>query len=405
MAFPVRVLALVALIVITAHPLHAQMGAPQMPDPKQMSGRPLPVGDLPVGTVTVRVVRGSMTNAIVNQPVELSGGGAPITARTNEQGRAEFPGLRPGTTVRASTTVDGERIESQEFTVPPSGGIRIALVATESGGQTRAAEDRQPGQPPAGSGTVVLGEQSRFVIEMGDDALSVFYILEVLNAAGVAVQPEPLVFELPANAQAAGALQGSAAQTTVAGTRVTVTGPFAAGSTLVQFGYSLPITGATLSLEQTLPVALKQFSVMAQKVGGMQLHSPQIAEHRDMPVQGETFIVGKGPAVAAGGTIALSFSGLPHQPVWPRNVALTLAVAILVGGLWGSMRRRRPTAADVDRRQRLEGRRDRLFTELALLEEQQRARSIDGERYAARRRELVTALERLYADIDEETAA
>ena len=54
-----------------------------MPDPKQMSGRPLPVGDLPVGTVTVRVVRGSMTNVVANQAVELTGAGAPLTATTN----------------------------------------------------------------------------------------------------------------------------------------------------------------------------------------------------------------------------------------------------------------------------------------------------------------------------------
>ncbi len=59
----------------------------------------------------------------------------------------------------------------------------------------------------------------------------------------------------------------------------------------------------------------------------MELESPQIAEHRDMPLQGETFIVGKGPAVPAGDTIALTFTGLPHQPVWPRNVALALALA------------------------------------------------------------------------------
>lgn len=412
MAHREHALALVAVLVLAsrfgAAPVYTQAmgGSSQMPDPKQMSGRPLPVGDLPVGTVTVRVVRGSMANVIPNQPVELSGGPSPLTARTNDQGRAEFPGLRPGATVRATTTVDGERIESQPFTVPSSGGIRVALVATDAAIEKRAAEDRQLAQAPAQSGMVVLGEQTRFVIEMGDEALSVFYILEVVNTARVAVQPpEPLVFDLPASAQGAGALQGSGAQTTVAGTRVTVAGPFAPGSTLVQFGYSLPITGATLSLQQTLPVALSQFSMMAQKVGDMQVHSPQIAEHRDMPVQGQTFIVGKGPAVPAGGTIALGFSGLPHQPLWPRNVALALAIVILLGGLWGGMRTRRPAAGEVDRRRRLEAKRDRFFTELVSIEEQHRARTIDAERYAARRREIVAALERLYAEIDEAAAA
>ena len=140
-----RLFALAALFAVAlgpgATPLHAQ-GA-QMPDPKQMSGRPLPVADLPVGTVTVRVVRGSMANVIPDQPVELSGPPSVLTAKTNEQGRAEFPGLRPGTTVRATTTVNGERLQSQPFTVPASGGIRVALVATDAEIERRAAEDQK----------------------------------------------------------------------------------------------------------------------------------------------------------------------------------------------------------------------------------------------------------------------
>src|SRR5213078_3903575 len=41
----------------------AQSGA-QMPDPKQISGVPLPVADVAVGTVTVRVVRGQITSIL-----------------------------------------------------------------------------------------------------------------------------------------------------------------------------------------------------------------------------------------------------------------------------------------------------------------------------------------------------
>ena len=123
-----------------------------MPDAKQMSGIPLPVADLAAGTVTVRVVRGSMANVVPDQPVELSGGPSPMTARTNDSGRAEFTGLRPGTRVKASTTVDGERLESQEFTVPATGGVRVALVAAAPQTGQPAAGDRQPAssQPPAG---------------------------------------------------------------------------------------------------------------------------------------------------------------------------------------------------------------------------------------------------------------
>jgi hypothetical protein len=52
----------------------------------------------------------------------------------------------------------------------------------------------------------------------------------------------------------------------------------------------------------------------------------------------------------------------------------------------------------------LSARRDRLFADLAELEEQHRTGAIDPERFAVRRRELVTALERVYAELDEEAA-
>lgn len=399
-------LAAVAALIALAVSVRGGLAAGQMPDPQQMSGIPLPVGDLAPGTVTVRVARGAMTNVLVDQPVELSGGPSPLTAKTNASGRAEFSGLRPGTTLSASTTVDGERLESRPFTVPSTGGIRLALVATDRAATKPAAQGPQPSQGPARTGLVVLGDRSRFVIEMGDEALNVFNILEVLNTASEPVQPpQPLVFELPDAALGAGLLEGSTPQASLAGKRVTVTGPFAPGATVVQYGYSLPIAGGTLTLHQKLPAALAQFSVMAQKVGAMQLESPEMAEHREMPLQDQVFIVGKGPALKAGDTVSLTFTGLPHAPVWPRNIALALAAVTLAAGVWGAARLKRPEAADQDRRRRLDARRDRLFADLASIEEQHRERSIDQERYSTRRRELVSALERVYAEMDREAAA
>ena len=405
----VRFLTLAAVVLIAApSTLHAQgmaTAGAQMPDPKQMAGIPLPVADLAPGTVTVRVVRASMANVISGQLVELTGGPSRLSAKTNDAGRAEFTGLAPGARVKASATVNGERLESQEFVVPSAGGTRVALVATDPEMQKRGEEDRRLAQGPAQAGMVVLGERSRFVFEMGDEALNVFALLEIVNSARVPVQPpQHLVFDLPETAQGPGILEGSTPQAVVAGKRVTITGPFPPGSTLAQFGYSLPIRGASLTVEQRLPVALNQVSVMAQKVGGMELHSAQIAEHRDMPLQGETFIVAKGPAVAAGQTVAFTFTGLPHQAVWPRNLALALAVVILAAGAWGSTRSGK-SAPDDERRRRLDAKRDRLFAELTSIEEQHRQQSIDPERYASRRAELMAALERLYAEMDGEAAA
>jgi hypothetical protein len=377
----------------------------QMPDPRQMSGVPLPVSDLAPGTVTVRVVRGAMTNVIPGQLVELTGGPSTLSATTNDTGRAEFSGLQPGTRVKASATVNGERIESQEFAIPPTGGIRVALVATDPQLQQQADRDRQQAESAAQEGTVVLSDRSRFVFEMGDEALNSFALLEIVNAAKVPVKTaNPIVFDLPASAVGAGLLDGSTKQASVTGKRVVVTGPFAPGSTVVQYGYSLPISGGSLIVEQVMPLQLGQVSVLVQKVGDMQLQSPQVAEHRDMPLQGETFIVGKGPAVPAGQSIRLSLSGLPHQAVWPRNVALVLAGGILAAGVWGSRRRVPAQHAEQERRKRLDAKRERLLAELTSIEQQHRETTIDPERYAARRRELLASLERVYTQLDDEAA-
>src|SRR5262249_11574852 len=104
----------------------------QMPDPKQMSGIPLPVDDLPNGSISVRLIPSELWNNITNFPVELHEGSKTQTVNTDEGGRAQFDGVTPGTTVQAVAVVDGERLESQEFPVPARGGVRLMLVATDT---------------------------------------------------------------------------------------------------------------------------------------------------------------------------------------------------------------------------------------------------------------------------------
>src|SRR3954463_7505928 len=82
----------------------------QMPDPKQMSGIPRPVDDLPDGSISVRLIRGSLSNNIANHPVQLLVDGESTTARTDEAGRAQFDKVKPGAAVTASADVDGEHL-------------------------------------------------------------------------------------------------------------------------------------------------------------------------------------------------------------------------------------------------------------------------------------------------------
>jgi hypothetical protein len=250
------------------------------------------------------------------------------------------------------------------------------------------------------SGVVVFGDQSRIVLEVGDDALNVFNILQIVNTAKRPVTTTgPLVFELPSGASGAGILEGSAPGAVAAGRRVTVSGPFAPGNTLVQFAYSVPLGSDEIVLAQRLPAQMTQVSVLAQKIGAMQLSSPQISERREMAAEGQNYIVGQGGAVKAGDTVTLTLTGLPHRATWPRNIALLVSAVILGAGAWGATR---GTAANPPSplRGRLNARRDKLFTELAGLEAERRKGTVDPERYAARRADLVTALEDLYVELE-----
>jgi hypothetical protein len=379
-------------------------GRRQMPDPKEIAGMPLPVGDLENGTVVVRVIRGALSNNIPDQDVELTGAGTPRKVRTDANGRAQFPGLAAGARVRAVATVGGERLESQEFPVPATGGVRLLLVATDPAATARPGDERRLAAGPAQPGVVVLGDQSRFVVELGDGSLSVFCILQILNTSKAPVAPaQPLVFDLPRGSTGASILANSSPQAAAAEKQVTVAGPFAPGTTLVQFAYSMPYSSGDLTIEQVMPVPLSRLVVLAQKTGDMRLTSRQVSEQREMAAEGQTYILGQGPAVPAGGVVAFSFQNLPHEARWPRYVALGLAAAILAAGAWVS---RRPVGADAGAGalRRLEAKRSQLFDALTAVETQHREGRLDPDQYAARRQEIVTALERVYAALDRQAA-
>src|SRR5262245_2667288 len=101
-----------ALMLLAQLPIHAQ------PDPRQMSGIPRPDPQQAPRSVSVRVIRGAMTNNIPDQPVQLFVNGTPQTVNTGQDGRAQFDNLTPGTRLKAATVVDGESLESQEFPAP-----------------------------------------------------------------------------------------------------------------------------------------------------------------------------------------------------------------------------------------------------------------------------------------------
>src|SRR6185436_21114560 len=118
------------------------------------------------------------------------------------------------------------------------------------------------------------------------------------------------------------------------------------------------------------------------------------------PVSGETFIAGTGGAVAAGQPITLTLDGLPHHSPMPRWIALATAGLIVAIGLWAGLRPSSPSETSASERKRLTARREKLFGELVRLERDQRAGKIGEGKYATRREEIVSALERVYGALD-----
>jgi hypothetical protein len=113
------------------------------------------------------------------------------TAKTDDVGRVQFDKLPAGETLKASATVDGEHLESQEFPAPGKGGIRPLLAATDNskaGAGALAA--------PAVTGQVTLGGQSSNHFEPGDETVAVYYLLEIVNSSSGPVNPpKPFVFD------------------------------------------------------------------------------------------------------------------------------------------------------------------------------------------------------------------
>ena len=91
-------------------------------------GKPLASPDLPAGTISVRVVAGSVSVPVVNTEVTLVVNGTPRLARTDSAGRAQFKDLPIGATVQAKVTdEDKKETVSDEFPVPSDNGARVMI--------------------------------------------------------------------------------------------------------------------------------------------------------------------------------------------------------------------------------------------------------------------------------------
>lgn len=385
--------AMVLLMGLGTAPVLAQ------PDLRQMAGVPLPSGELPPGTVSVRVVRQTVTQNLPGVEVTLDANGAMQTGTSDANGRAQFAGIAAGATVSVRATVDGEEVRSQAFTLPSASGVRVLLpFGLAASGAASPAAPAAPSEP-AVTGAIALGDETRLVVEIVEGSLEVYYILQFLNGTPQAVDPGPVQFDLPRGAVGAAILEGSSSRASISGTHVTVTAPFPPGPTLVQIGYRMPVRSSSLAFDQVVPASVPQTTLVVRKLPGIDVASPQIANRREVPIEDRTYILATGPALGANDRISLQVDGLPAHAAWPRYVSLSLSGLVVLAGVWLS-RSRRDDGADKSR-SALERQREHLLGEVVKLHQQRDAGSLDAPTLEAKRAPVVRKLERIYASLDE----
>lgn len=395
MTFAVRS---VVLLVLACTASVSAANAQVMPEPEQIHGKALSASELPNGTVTVRVVREAIGNNIAGQKVTVTSGGRSWSDATDDLGRAEFRDLPRGGDARAEATVDGERLVSEPFSVPASGGLRVILVA----GIARAAERRAREQAealaaPAVRGVVALGGNTRILAEFQGDVLRFFYQLDIVNSAKTRVDVStPFVLELPSRAANAQISEGSPKSASLEGNRLMVAGPFNPGTTTVNLVFDLNYSGNAHTFSQTWPVAVPEWFVGVEKVNGLTVSSPQFGATEERATeQGSVFVVANGAPMAAGSALTVELANLPTQSRLAPSVAVLLALTVLGLGAWFSW-----SGTGTEARASLEKRRDAALVKLEDLERARRTGAISDERYGPRRERLMRDLEQIYGELD-----
>jgi hypothetical protein len=391
----------------------------QEADAQDMAARPLMVDDLPVGTVTVRVGRGSLSNAAVGvdvaATVTLPGGKASErTEKTKADGRATFSGLPAGAEFQAHTVVDDQRLQTASFAIPAEGGARLMLVSEGKQG----AQASQPANPHAGAhghggnptesavgagadtsdpSVLRVSSSSKMLIDVREDALAVMENLVLENTSDRIFRAEHggIAIPLPAGASNVEALEGGSPLELEQGSTMFLRGaipPSTSHTPPVQarFGFYVSTAGeSSITLRQPMPLGLETPVVMVPEndhlklsAPGLQAMAPQ-ADERGSRIQ--IFLLA---SVPRNGVLSITVSGLPTRSRLGQTIATVLVAALLFALALGW---RRPRAEH--RPGKSSGRRHELFAELVEVERARRAAGAGDVSLAQRRAELVAAIE------------
>ena len=395
--------------VLVAALLRSVAVGAQMPDPRLMHGQVMPAGELPAGSVTVRVVRQTMAQHRAGRRRWSCMARAMSGARDDRHGAARSstgcPSARACTPSRSSTASGSS---PSSFAVP-----RVWRRAHDAGGGRRGWDARRrgatAGTPPAAlrAGAErgrwrsaqhevcdrVPGRSAHGVLPARDR--------EPSGAAGHAGRAgrHRLAGGRPSGASLHA---GASPLAGIAGPRVSIAGPFAPGVTQVPVAFRDRELGGRLELDAALSRCHSiNVAVAAQQLSGMTLESPQATTRARRRRSGAAVPRrdGQRPGCrhAADGDAARIAASSRRSPLY---MALRCRRRrSIVWGVWAGDEPRQP-----GRRHgvgELEARRRRGLAALAALDEQARAGTIDVRSYADKRASsLLRELERVYRALD-----
>ena len=171
-----------------------------MPDPSLIHGRAIPAPELADGVVTVRVVREAIGNNVPGQQVQVIIGGTKRIGHDRRAGprRVQQPASRRRGARRGDRGRRGARVAAVQ-------GAEHRRAARDSGrghrqGRGTRRSRKRPRLPPArrSRASSCSAANTRVLMQFRDDALEVYYVLEILNTARARVDiGGPLTLDFP----------------------------------------------------------------------------------------------------------------------------------------------------------------------------------------------------------------
>ena len=340
--------------------------------------------ELPEGTIAVGVIDRAGApvpkQAVRLGLMEQSGGRDSKACVTDDRGRCSFDGLPTDAkhSYRVNVPFEGARYSSTPFRLDAEKGQRVTVT------RLPVTRDNQR----------VLQVLGRTMVEFREGRARVSQDARLTNLGeSTYVFPDGgMRIPLPEGFKAFDALAVMTDQRVSAtDDGLEISGSIAPGRADLRWAYDIPLSGTSLSIEQSVPFATMEYQVVSDYIDGMTLEVEGFEVARVHEGGDRRFLVAgvmRRPGDAPIDPLRIHIRGIPGSGLLPYMAAFVAAIFLLIG-IWLLFRPSDQSAALLKVR---EDRRAELLDEIASLEGQRKAKSIGPSFYEHRRRELTDEL-------------